>query len=65
VRRGTSVVAADGQGDEDGRKEHLLAAVSAVAEDQVVAVMDRAAPHGRPLRAALPALSEALVQVAD
>jgi AcrR family transcriptional regulator len=46
-------------------KEHLLAAVSAVAEDQVVASMDRAAPHSRPLRAALPALTEALVQVAD
>jgi AcrR family transcriptional regulator len=45
-------------------KEHLLAAVSAVAEDQVVAVMDRAAPRDRPLRPALPALTSALLDVA-
>jgi AcrR family transcriptional regulator len=45
-------------------KEHLLAAVSAVAEDQVIAAMDRAAPPGGPLLPALPDLTLALLQLA-
>lgn len=45
-------------------KAHLLAAVSAVAEDLIVAAMDSAAPQNQPLRPALPELTGALLQVA-
>ena len=46
-------------------REHLLEAVSATAEDIVIAVMDAAAPQNSPLLPALPALARALLAVPE